>query len=65
MAKFAIDKTFDHARVQVKESNNILEIIRLDDTDFGVVLYRDGKKPEELGVYTLEELRAIYRILSQ
>jgi hypothetical protein len=62
---FAINKDFDHAKASIGETGDTLEIVRLGKEDFGMFLHRTDGVSEEYGCFTLEELKAIYWILSK
>jgi len=64
MSKFSVNKDFDHAKADIGKTGDVLEIVRLDKTDLAIVIHKKNGCAEEHGVYTEEELRAIYWILS-
>jgi hypothetical protein len=65
MSKFAINKDFDSAKADIGDSGDTLEIVRLGKEDFGVFYIGKDGNTQEYGCYTLDELKAIYWILSK
>jgi len=65
MNKFALsNRDFESIKAQVSGTETVLEIIKLDNTNYGIFEH-NGDLVEEVGCYTKAELKLIWQMLTE